>query len=115
MVNYSDITKIETPFGLLDEDTQAKLRQHKEGWQYLTNKGWQSIEDPRFYFASTYRAIPKPIVEWRNEYSETGSNGTWFHRQEQAYSLRKNYCNHIGFIRRERLGSETTYYFETKT
>lgn len=66
-----DLTKITTPFGLLDEQTQEALRAHGgpyEWWQGI----WEDIE-PMWGKAITYRVKPQPpkprewwIVKHRN-------------------------------------------------
>jgi len=68
----TDLTKITTPFGLLDAETQEALRHHRNsgGELEVYNNGWREIVGADFYFGSlvTYRAKPKPLEFWVNEY-----------------------------------------------
>jgi len=70
----TDLTKITTPFGLLDVKTQQALRDHLAagGEVEVFNNGWREIVGADFYFGSpvTYRAKPKPLEFWLNEYSD---------------------------------------------
>lgn len=62
-----DLTKIETPFMLLDAETQAALKAHGGPYQLLTDEGWTDWEDPAWVNSSTYRvkpAPPKPREWW---------------------------------------------------
>jgi hypothetical protein len=61
----TDLTKITTPFGLLDETTQEALwRHHKESRkiEYYDGKVWQEINPPSFSPIYAYRAAPLPLV-----------------------------------------------------
>jgi hypothetical protein len=75
----TDLTKITTPFGLLDAQTQQALRDHLAagGEVEVFNNGWHKVVGADFYFGSpvTYRAKPKPkpLEFWVNEYLD--SNG----------------------------------------
>jgi hypothetical protein len=70
----TDLTKITTPFGLLDAETQQALRDHLAagGELEVYNNGWRELVGADFYFGSpvTYRAKPKPkpLELWVNEY-----------------------------------------------
>lgn len=56
----TDLTKITTPFGLLDEETQAALKAHGGPFEILNQRGlWQKI-DPSWSQHSTYRVKPTP-------------------------------------------------------
>ncbi len=61
-----DLTKIEKPFGLLDKGTQDRLRAWGHGWeQYSCGGCWCKILEPLWGMTSTYRAKPKPVVEFK--------------------------------------------------
>jgi hypothetical protein len=68
----ADLTKITTPFGLLDVKTQEALRDYvfAGGEVEVFNNGWHKIVGSDFFFGSpvTYRAKPKPLNIWVNEY-----------------------------------------------
>jgi hypothetical protein len=56
-----DLTKIDRPFGLLDEATQKALRECGGPWEYYGLGGWLSCDVvPDFYDGMTYRQKPKP-------------------------------------------------------
>ena len=60
-----DLTKIATPFGLLDEASQAALTEYAERGgkieAYVSGK-WQPANWPNFNLSTTYRAKPQPRV-----------------------------------------------------
>ncbi len=56
----TDLTKITTPYGLLDEATQKALRECGGPWEVVDNDGWEDIADPGWHFGSTYRQKPQP-------------------------------------------------------
>lgn len=68
-----DLTKITTPFGLLDKETQEALNSYKGKIQvYLGQKGWvdkYGALDP-LWLDFTYRAKPEPLkpltVKWEH-------------------------------------------------
>jgi hypothetical protein len=69
----ADLTKITTPFGLLDVKTQEALREYvfAGGEVEVFNNGWREtfyadLLDPGS--PVTYRAKPKPLNIWVNEY-----------------------------------------------
>ena len=68
----TDLTKITTPFGLLDEETQQALRDYDQQngiLQYFTPSGWVDRK-PRsdFMAALAYRAKPKPEILTQRKY-----------------------------------------------
>lgn len=55
-----DLTKIDKPFGLLDEETKKALRKHPGPIEVFSTDGWKRIEWPGwtgFARAITYRAV----------------------------------------------------------
>ncbi len=68
-----DLTKITTPFGLLEDETQKALHDHLAagGEVEVFNNGWHDVVHADFCFTSpvTYRAKPKPLEFWVNEYN----------------------------------------------
>jgi hypothetical protein len=60
-----DLTKITTPFGLLDKETQDALREYHSSGEpiecYSHFSGWELVElDGWFDHAYVYRALAKP-------------------------------------------------------
>jgi hypothetical protein len=55
-----DLTKIEKPFGLLDEATQQALKDHDGSIELFTNKGWKKTTSPLWIKDLTYRVQPQP-------------------------------------------------------
>lgn len=57
----TDLTKITTPFGLLDPETQGALMDHCGPWEVFTDQGWEKPSEPVGWFpARTYRVRPAP-------------------------------------------------------
>jgi hypothetical protein len=55
----TDLTKIDRPFGLLDEATQKALRECGGPWEWFMGGRWEDIE-PMFASHVTYRQKPQP-------------------------------------------------------
>lgn len=56
----TDLTKITTPFGLLDEDTQKALRECGGPWECYHTNGWEDLVDPNWFPNVAYRQKPQP-------------------------------------------------------
>ncbi len=59
----TDLTKITTPFGLLDKETQEALRAHGgpyEGLVGFDKAEWWEVLSPAWGANSTYRVKPQP-------------------------------------------------------
>lgn len=54
-----DLTKIEKPFGLLDDETQQALRDHGGPIEFYYTEGWEELK-PAWSNYLTYRAKPQP-------------------------------------------------------
>jgi hypothetical protein len=73
-----DLTKITTPFGLLDAETQDALRQAYSDntgvqMQIYTSRGWADmVVSPEWYGSFTYRIKPEPEVVsmWASIYTQ---------------------------------------------
>lgn len=63
-----DLTKITTPFALLDEvygpGTQDALKAHGGLYQVLDFEGWRDVEIPSWSGRYTYRVKPQPESLW---------------------------------------------------
>jgi len=56
-----DLTKITTPFGLLDEATQKALRDHDGPIEHFNRYGdWVLCIEPGWHLALAYRVRPQP-------------------------------------------------------
>ena len=63
----TDLTKITTPFGLLDKETQAALKAHGGPYEAFQGSGlWAKINDPLWAQVTAYRVKPAPLKprEW---------------------------------------------------
>ena len=79
-----DLTTITTPFGLLDDETQAQLRAAKKAGmrlEYYDGLGWASYNPTYFSQTATYRlppgqVWPKPEPKREVRYAHLLSNGS---------------------------------------
>lgn len=56
----TDLTKITTAFGLLDEATQKALKAHNGELEYYGGNGWTQIHNPSWSIYVVYRVKVKP-------------------------------------------------------
>jgi len=61
-LRFYDLTKITAPFGLLDDDTQARLKAWPHGWECFSPSGWEDLT-PFWNVTTTYRARPAPLTQ----------------------------------------------------
>ena len=54
----TDLTKITAPFGLLDAETQAAMRDHKGGVEVFSGDKWCHTRTPLWFLTLAYRAAP---------------------------------------------------------
>ena len=59
-LHFEDLTQITCPFGMLDDDTQKRLRACEEVLFYNCFGEWVKILEPSWADATIYRAKPKP-------------------------------------------------------
>lgn len=56
-----ELTKITTPFGLLDAETQEALKTHGGPWEYYdVGSEWEDCPDAAWIDRTTYRVKPAP-------------------------------------------------------
>jgi hypothetical protein len=83
----TDLTKITTPFGLLDEATKKALRAAGEPYQRYIWEQWEDCgRSPTFYPDMTYRLKPqppKPREFWLNLYGKC-KVGSYYSTKEDA-------------------------------
>ena len=63
----TDLTKITTPYGLLDPETQAALREYEGPKEVYVCPGWEPAGRVMYYH-QVYRAKPQPREWWLNVY-----------------------------------------------
>lgn len=67
----TDLTKITTPYGLLDKATQDALKAHPGPIEFYNQRGWEPvIGKPCWNEWLAYRAKPAPREWWVNEYDD---------------------------------------------
>jgi hypothetical protein len=73
-LHFDDLTAITAPFGLLDDDTQARLRAWPHGVESFANygAGWFSNPTPYWTSCYTYRARPAPLEPDYVDWSQVG-------------------------------------------
>ena len=62
-----ELTKITTPFGLLDAETQEALKAHGGPWEMYVGDAWADWSNPEWGSTCVYRvkpATPKPRECW---------------------------------------------------
>jgi len=63
-LHFDDLTAITCPFGMLDDDTQERLKAWPHGWEAYGECGWV-YADAQWRVHVLYRAKPAPVVkEW---------------------------------------------------
>jgi hypothetical protein len=61
MTNFVDLTKITTPFGLLDTETQEALKAHGGPYEsYDLSWVWRAVGEPSWQKHLAYRVKPAP-------------------------------------------------------
>lgn len=72
-IHVEDLTTNHTPFGLLDDDTQARLKAWPHGVEVFSATQEWSFRDSVADFPSlTYRAIPAPLEKPSADWSQIG-------------------------------------------
>jgi hypothetical protein len=93
-----DLTKITTPFGLLDAETQDALRQAYSdniGVQVYTRHGWTDmVLSPEWYGSCTYRIKPDPklVSQWVNIYAQSVGNQENSRREVDVAAVNGRIC-----------------------
>lgn len=76
--HFEDLTKIDCPFALLDDDTQKRLRSYKGAFEHFGIGGlWVGPKNngPGWYPHQTYRAKPVPVTETTVHDMQISSHG----------------------------------------
>jgi hypothetical protein len=93
-----DLTKITTPFGLLDAETQDAIRQAYSdniGVQLYARHGWiDMVVSPSWYGSSTYRIKPEPgmVSQWVNIYAQSVGNQENSRREVDVAAVNGRVC-----------------------
>ena len=106
-LHFEDLTQITCPFGMLDDDTQERLRACGET-QYFTTR-WQDRGTPIVWDVYlTYRAKPKPkrIVTWVQVGKD--NDAVCCESYREANLCLKNYGGYIYRIERDPDGGNPT-------
>lgn len=90
-----DLTKITTPFGLLDEETQRALKECGGPWEIFDYMGkWSSRAEPEFCKSYAYRQKqqPREYVAWQVVDSDGVPVSRWdsgheFHARDHAAEI----------------------------
>jgi hypothetical protein len=88
-LHFDDLTQITAPFGLLDDDTQARLRAWPHGWEFVSfdKMGWGEAEGPIWAFTATYRAKPAPLTQDVYPWGQIPKGMDWAARDESGFAF----------------------------
>ena len=91
----TDLTKITTPYGLLDEATQKALREHAlcGKIEVFAENGWQTCRAPFHSWSMMVVRRLKPQPPKPREWWVSGGNCLWNTREEAEYA-----DNHAGNV-----------------
>ena len=105
-LHFDDLTHITCPFGMLDDDTQERLKAC-EGVESFEWHGWCDKPYLSFFPYGVYRAKPKPkrVVTWV-QWDE--DDAVCCEDRHEAYQCLKNYGGYIYRIERDADGSNPT-------
>ena len=75
-LHFDDLTQITCPFGMLDDDTQKRLKDCGKVEVYDVNGNWRFDPKPSFILLGTYRAKPKQkrLLEWVHWHNKWGAS-----------------------------------------
>jgi hypothetical protein len=81
-LHFADLTAITAPFGLLDDDTQARLLGWPHGADLFYDGGeWVPNDDGAFFVDVTYRARPAPLTQDTVDWSDVAEPFNWHARE----------------------------------
>ena len=107
-IHFEDLTQITCPFGLLDEDTQQRLKACDEV-EFFTPTVWCTQSSSWNWLEEyTYRAKPKPkrLVTWLQW--DNGLGLVQCKTLERAEGVQKGFGGYIYRIERDEDGSNPT-------
>lgn len=92
----TDLTKITTPFGLLDPETQEALRKWEHGVEcFSASSVWCEPINMVFFAHCTYRARPAPLVPDTIDWSHVAPEWKWMARDGRGGVMLYNDEPHI--------------------
>ena len=104
-LHFDDLTQITCPFGMLDDDTQERLRACGET-QYFTTR-WQDRGTPIVWDVYlTYRAKPQRLAMWLQW--DEDNEGLFCEDRREAERCLKMYGGYIYRVERDEDGSNPT-------
>ncbi len=109
-IHVEDLTTITHPFGLLDDDTQRRLRAWPHGVETFGSGRWIDCIEPAWIKSCTYRAKPAPLIQPSCDWSHVAP---WV----QAIAWDKNervYCYKYTPTHGENAWRDTGRYFDAE-
>lgn len=85
----TDLTKITTPYGLLDAETQEALRNCGGPWEFYMGDEkaeWTGLEGPSFYEEYAYRQAPQPVTYPRIPWEHVDEKWQFWARDKSGLS-----------------------------
>ena len=84
----TDLTAITTPFGLLDDATQAALKAHGGPYVCYRHTGWVSVDEPVWSAPTVYRIAPAPAPAYTPDdvpWDAVVDRFNWYARDESGW------------------------------
>ena len=114
-IHFDNLTKINVPFALLDDDTQTRLKAWPYGWECVPLRVgfWVGVSTPAWLAGYTYRAKPDPatqdtypwdgLPDWvqyaaRNEEGDAWGFASEPHIEQDFWDSREYNCARIDLI-----------------
>lgn len=83
----TDLTKITTPFGLLDPETQEALNAHGGPYEVYLSVGWESVVSPFWAINCCYRVKPQPLTKPSIDWSHVAPEYKWLARDADGLAF----------------------------
>lgn len=81
----TDLTKLTTPFGLLDPETQEALKAHGGPYEFFDGSDWQSTSRCDDTPTLAHRVKPQPLTKPSIDWSHVAPEYKWLARDESGY------------------------------
>lgn len=82
-LHFDDLTAITCPFGLLDDDTQARLKAHGGPYEFFRADGWFDWS-PAWAGDVVYRVKPAPLTKPSIDWSHVAPEWKWLARDDDG-------------------------------
>jgi hypothetical protein len=111
-----DLTKIKTPFGLLEPETQEALKAHGGPYEVYCHGEWLENNYPTFRLAVVYRVKPQPLTKPSIDWSHVAPKWRWLARdadddaflyKEKPYALHSKWSSSKEIRRADTFASYT--------